>query len=147
MIIAVIGQNGYPTKRESLERLKQVLIDLVQKHTDSVFYFAYLDGYSKLCNGIIKELQGEYPQVKRVFIAPYEEYVPRQYGYDDFDEIITPEPCRMASRDRCINLRNKWIIENSDARLCFFTFELDRKHIYHKHELTINGESINLGTK
>ena len=147
MIIAVIGQNGYPTKRESLERLKQVLIDLVQKHTDIVFYFAYLDGYSKLCNGIIKDLQGEYPQVKRVFIAPYEGYVPRQYGYNYFDEIITPEACRMASRDRCINLRNKWIIENIDARLCFFTFELDRKHIYHRHELFITGESINLGTK
>lgn len=139
MIIAVIGQDGYPTDMRAIENLAHAIEGIIKDNEDCTFYYGFAEDYSKLCNDIVRGLQKTYACVQRVFVAPYDGFRLQ----DDFDAVIVPPICQSADIKHSINLRNKWMVEHADGRLCFACWH-DGDTILYEHRLVAKGKQIEL---
>ena len=97
-------------------RVRAEIIGLI--HSGIVqFLNGYMGGFDVLCARLVHELKKDYPYIKNFAVIPYLTHKIDREEY--FDEIIYPEGFEKYHFKAAIPKRNKYLVENSCAAVCY----------------------------
>ena len=101
--------------------IREQLIKLIENDNIYKFYSGNMGEFDHLCESIVRNLKNIYPNIKLYWIAPYNMQKineNRKYYIDQYDGIIIPNLGDVYYK-RKIGLRNRWMVDKSDAILCY----------------------------
>ena len=78
-----------------------------------------MGNFDWMCAKIVFELKKDYPQIRNYLVIPYLTYNILDKHF--FDSIIYPEGFEKYHFKSAIPARNKYLVENSSAALCYVT--------------------------
>ena len=71
MIVIFCGHRNASLSLEEEQNLVVVLRSTLKEHPDTVFYLGDYGAFDGRCNAILRDIQREYPKLKRIFVTPY----------------------------------------------------------------------------
>lgn len=102
-------------------KLREVLIDLIEKHYVDMFYVGNKGAFDRLVRSVLRELVQEYPQVNYTVVL---ERLPGKQSEDypeDFSDTMLPEGIEEVPPRFAIVWRNKWMLRQSDYVVTYVT--------------------------
>ncbi len=102
------------------ERVKAEIIGLIDRGIVQ-FLNGYMGGFDKMCARLVHGLQKDYPHIKNFAVIPYLTHKIDREDY--FDEIIYPDGFEKYHFKAAIPKRNKYLVENSSAAVCYVTHD------------------------
>ena len=125
MIVTFCGHHDifYGEKQE--RRLEEELRKVLQKSPDAVFYLGDYGSFDWLCNATLRQLQAEYPRLRRVFVTPYLDpgYTRFRYAREEYDEILYPFFTETVARRFAISARNRRMVDAADLVIAYVTHD------------------------
>ena len=120
MIVTFCGHRDILFKNGEEERLEEELRKVLEDSPDAVFYLGDYGKFDGLCNYTLRQLQKEYPLLRRVFVTPYldPEYAHFQYVDDYYDEVLYPFTDKVVKRF-AISKRNQWMVNQADLVIAY----------------------------
>ena len=101
------------------QRLRQVLIDLIENHNVDMFYVGNHGRFDAIVRSELRNLQLEYPQINYAVVLAY---MPgKQTEYDDYSDTMLPEGIESAHPRYAISWRNNWMLKQSDYVVTYIT--------------------------
>lgn len=119
------GHSNISNQEEIKIRLKNEIINLIEKENVTEFYNGYKGAFDSLCARTVNELKKDYPFIKSFWVLPY---MPREKDdYTDsllklFDESIYPDLENVHPRFAIVK-RNEWMVNNSDFLIAYVKHE------------------------
>lgn len=115
MIVTFCGHSDAILTSDEEKRLKDVILSVLKETPDAVFYLGGYGNFDNLCNRMLKEIQKEFPNLKRVFVTPYldPDRSVLKNAEGNYDEILYPFWDKIFPRS-AIEKRNRWMIDKSD---------------------------------
>lgn len=102
------------------ERAEKEIISLIEMGF-TTFYSGGMGDFDIICERIVRKFKKKNDKIKLYLILPYmksEINKDREYYKTLYDEIIVPD-LGNPHHKRAITVRNRWIVENSDAVLAY----------------------------
>ena len=123
MIVTFCGHRDIFFKNDEEKRLVEELRKILKEAPDAVFYLGDYGQFDTLCNYILKELQKEYPLLKRIFVTPYldPEYAHLKYAKGYYDEVLYPFTDKVVKRF-AISKRNQWMVNKADLVIAYVNY-------------------------
>ena len=121
-VCCFIGHRKIEKTPELLEKLINTVRWLIIEQGVSKFLFGDKSDFDDFCQEVVKELMGEYPHIKRVYVrTTYPELGEPYLGYilRDFEDTYVPEGVENAGVARYVE-RNQAMINASDY--CIFYY-------------------------
>ena len=120
MIVTFCGHKDIFFNSNEKTQLKDVLRTILKESPNTIFYLGDYGQFDSLCNRTLKELQKEFPLLKRIFVTPYlnPEYTHLQYANHYYDEILYPFTNKTLPRF-AISKRNQWMVDESDLIIAY----------------------------
>ena len=120
MIVTFCGHRDTVLSKGVKQQLEQVLRKVLEKAPNTLFYLGDYGRFDGLCNSVLKELQAEYPVLRRIFVTPYLDpsYGHFQYVYDYYDEVLYPFTDRVLKRFAIVK-RNQWMVDKADYVIAY----------------------------
>ena len=121
------GHSSISNQEEIKIRLKNEIINLIEKENVTEFYNGYKGAFDSLCARTVNELKKDYPFIKSFWVLSY---MPREK--DDytanllklFDESIYPDLENIHPRFAIVK-RNEWMVNNSDFLIDYVKHDWD----------------------
>lgn len=109
MIVTFCGHGNAVITPEEHKKLVGILFDILCETSDTTFYLGDYGVFDIHCNKTLKELQKEFPLLKRVFVTPYldEKYIKKRAG--EYDETLYPFSEKVPPKF-AIEKRNEYMI-------------------------------------
>ncbi|MBQ4443514.1 MAG: hypothetical protein II896_02495 [Clostridia bacterium] len=106
--------------KEEDQRLVDLLRSILAEHPDTLFYLGDYGDFDGTCNMILKKLQVEYPELKRIFITPYitPGYWHLEAAKERYDESIYPFEDSVLPKF-AISKRNEWMVDQADLVIAY----------------------------
>ena len=100
-------------------RLREILIDLIENHNVDMFYVGNQGRFDVIVQGVLRDLQHEYPQINYAVVLAY---MPgKQTEYDDYTDTMLPEGIESVHPRYAISWRNNWMLKQSDYVVTYIT--------------------------
>ena len=102
-------------------KLREVLIDLIEKYSVDMFYVGNKGAFDRLVRSVLRELVQEYPQINYSVVL---ERLPGKQNEDypeDFSDTMLPEGIEGVPPRFAIVWRNKWMLRQSDFVVTYIT--------------------------
>lgn len=98
-------------------KLREVLIDLIEKHAVDMFYVGQQGAFDGIVRSVLKELVLVYPHIRYAVIL--ERMPPKRDEFDtrDYSDTMLPEGIETVHPRFAISWRNKWMLKQSDYRI------------------------------
>ena len=97
------------------QRLREVLVSLIEKEGARLFYVGNEGSYDRLCQAVLAELQAVYSLEYTVVLA----YMPTKSEEGEGHPTLLPEAVARAPRRFAIDRRNGWLIAESDLAVTY----------------------------
>ena len=111
----------YGQQEEIVQRLRQVIIDLIEKGVDT-FYVGNHGEFDILSSKIACDLKTLYPHIQVVVVLCYPNEL--QYLKCKFTDFLMPEEVEVAPKRACIVKRNHWVVDNSDYVVSYIKYKI-----------------------
>ena len=111
----------YGQQKEIVQRLRQVIIDLIEKGVDT-FYVGNHGEFDVLSSEIACDLKKIYPHIQVVVVLCYPNEL--QYLKCKFTDFLMPEEVEVAPKRACIVKRNHWVVNNSDYIVSYIKYKI-----------------------
>ena len=120
MIVTFCGHGKISMSKEEDQRLVDLLRSILAEHPDTLFYLGDYGDFDGTCNMILKKLQVEYPELKRIFITPYitPGYWHLEAAKERYDESIYPFEDSVLPKF-AISKRNEWMVDQADLVIAY----------------------------
>lgn len=120
MIVTFCGHRDVFFQNGEEKRLEEELRKVLKESPDAIFYLGDYGRFDGLCNNTLRQLQKEYPRLRRVFVTPYlePEYAHFQYANDYYDEVLYPFTDKVVKRF-AISKRNQWMVNEADLVIAY----------------------------
>ena len=109
--------------RESPDFIKPLLEEEIRKLIKNEGYKEFLVGnqgqFDAMVYTTLKQLQGEYPTIRFYVVLAYMPGRNSENTMIDYTDTIFPEGLETVPKRFAISRRNKWIVENSNAVICY----------------------------
>ena len=109
--------------KESPDSIKPLLEEEIRKLIENEGYEEFLVGnqgrFDAMVYTTLKRLQSEYPSIRCYVVLAYMPGRNTEYTTIDYTDTIFPEGLETVPRRFAISRRNKWIVENSNAVICY----------------------------
>ena len=109
--------------KESPDSIKPLLEKEIRKLIENEGYEEFLVGnqgrFDAMVYTTLKRLQSEYPAIRCYVVLAYMPGRNTEYATIDYTDTIFPEGLETVPRRFAISRRNKWIVENSNAVICY----------------------------
>lgn len=109
--------------KESPDSIKPLLEEEIRKLIENEGYEEFLVGnqgrFDAMVYTTLKRLQSEYPSIRCYVVLAYMPGRNTEYATIDYSDTIFPEGLETVPRRFAISRRNKWIVENSNAVICY----------------------------
>ena len=109
--------------KESPDSIKPLLENEIRKLIENEGYEEFLVGnqgrFDTMAYSALKRLQTEYPAIRCYVVLAYIPGKKDEYSYVEYADTIYPEGLETVPRRFAISRRNKWIVENSNAVICY----------------------------
>ena len=102
-------------------KLREVLIDLIEKHAVDMFYVGQQGVYDAIVRSVLKELVSVYPHIRYAVVL---ERIPQkrdEFDTRDYSDTMLPEGIEAVHPRFAISWRNKWMIKQSDYVVTYIT--------------------------
>ena len=120
------GHSNISNQEEIKIRLKNEIINLVEKENVTEFYNGYKGAFDSLCARTVNELKKDYPFIKSYLVRAYMPKEKDSYEEDlykqIFDSTIYPE-IENVPRRLAILKRNEWMIDNSNFLIAYVKYD------------------------
>ena len=126
---------GHRTINETDElrtKITEAVERLITDENVDTFLFGSKSEFDRLCLGLVTELKGKYPHVKRIYVRAESPYINDDYlSYllKFYDETYYPEKLRGAGRAAYVE-RNKDMINNS--KYCIVYYDKQSLSVTHR---------------
>ena len=111
--------------KESPDSIKPLLEEEIRRLIESEGYDEFLVGnqgqFDAMVFSTLKSLKAEYPSIRYYIVLAYLPGEKDAYTTIDYTETIYPEGLESVPRRFAISRRNKWIVENSKAVICYIS--------------------------
>ena len=99
-------------------KLEETIERLIKENDDIRFYVGYNGGFDRMVIGALDRLKSKYRQINYSIVL----YTP-EFDKRDFTgvETIYPEGIENAPKRFALDRRNRWMVNNSDAVICYVT--------------------------
>ena len=97
------------------QKLREVLIFLIEKEGARLFYVGNEGGYDRLCQGVLAELQTQYCLAYTIVFA----YMPTHRDHGEGPPTLLPEVAALSPPRFAIERRNGWLIAQSDLAVTY----------------------------
>ena len=109
--------------KESPDSIKPLLEEEIRKLIENEGYEEFLVGnqgrFDAMVYSTLKRLQSEYPAIRFYVVLAYMPGRNTEYTTIDYTDTIFPEGLETVPRRFAISRRNKWIVDNSNAVICY----------------------------
>ena len=109
--------------KESPDSIKPLLEEEIRKLIENEGYEEFLVGnqgrFDAMVYTTLKRLQVEHPTIRFYVVLAYMPGRNTEYATIDYTDTIFPEGLETVPRRFAISRRNKWIVENSNAVICY----------------------------
>lgn len=117
-ICTFFGHRDAPKEIEGI--LKDIIIDLIEKHDVDVFYVGNNGSFDGMVRKVLKLLKLDYLHIDYYVVLAYFP-IKKEYDYNDYSDTILPDdlenvPCKYA-----IHKRNKWMLNDADYVVTYVT--------------------------
>lgn len=139
-------KNCYKVSEKLNGLLFGALSTVLVEDPDAVFYLGDYGEFDRKCNCVLKELQKEYPRLRRIFVTPYltPSYCRLRYASDDYDEILYPFSGVVIPK-YAIERRNEWMVDHSDLVIAYVDHEWGGAAKVLEYALRRKKRFVNLG--
>ena len=107
---------------ELINRLKDIIEDLIIDKKIDTFLFGSKSAFNELCLKIVTELKNKYSYIKRIYVRaefPYIDEKYESYLMTKYDETYYPE--RLLNAGRAVYVeRNYEMVDNSNYCVCYY---------------------------
>ena len=111
-ICAFLGNATVWNEQAVEEKLRQVLVDLIEKQGVTTFLVGTHGAFEVLSHHVVSDLAPTYPQIEIMLVLAYAEDLHRcRYA---FDGIQYPPAAETSYKRWCIAKRNDWIVRQTD---------------------------------
>ena len=102
-------------------RLREVLIDLIEKYDVDMFYVGQQGVFDGIVHSVLKELASVYPHIRYAVVL--ERLPPKRDEFDtrDYSDTMLPEGIETVHPRFAISWRNKWMLKQSDYVVTYTT--------------------------
>ena len=148
MIVTFFGHKDARLSGENKNKLTDVLRSVLLDVPNAVFYLGDYGNFDSCCNFALKELQKDFPLLRRVFVTPYLE--PDRYRLKTaaarYDEVLYPFACRVPPRF-AISRRNLWMADRADLIIACIDHDWGGAAKAVRYAVRKNKPCINLGSR
>ena len=124
-------------------RLQAVLEEQIISGT-YIFYVGNQGNFDAVARSVLKKLQQQYPKIQYSVVLAY---LPKKRDrYDDYSDTIYPDGMENTPYKFAISKRNRWMVEQSDACVCYINRTWGGAYNVVKYAQKKNLKVINLGT-
>jgi len=121
-ICCFFGHRKISVSDEFTEDLKNVILELITKHSVYTFLFGSRSNFDELCYNIVTEIRESYPCIKRIYVRaefPYISDTYRNYLLKKYEDTYYPEKILNAGRAVYVE-RNYEMIDKSDFGVIYY---------------------------
>ena len=125
MVVTFIGHRKLPENHDLYLRLKEIIINLIDKQNADTFLFGSRSAFDDLCLNVVTELKSIRPNIKRIYVRSSYSHISKNYEnylLEYYDETYIPEKVVRAGRAAYAE-RNFHMIDKAD--LCIFYYNKD----------------------
>lgn len=116
MTVTFFGHRDAPT--EIKEKLKGIIIDLIENHNATTFYVGNNGSFDLMVHSVLKESATLYPIEYNIVLA----YLPTAKADDILPEnTVYPEGLEAVPKRFAISKRNEWMLKQSDTVVAYIT--------------------------
>ena len=113
---------GHRDTPESIKpRLRETLVDLIEHHAVDTFYVGNQGGFDFMVRALLRELTGQYPQIRYAVVLAYLPGRREEFDSRDFSDTMLPEGIEAVPRRFAISWRNKWLVRHADFVVTYIT--------------------------
>ena len=115
MIVTFCGHKEKYYSSALTDALERRLRDILETDPRAVFYLGDYGDFDLTCNRVLRDLQGEYPHLRRIFVTPYlaPNYAHLNLHAEHYDEVLYPFTEKVMPRF-AISKRNRWMVDQAD---------------------------------
>lgn len=119
MTCAFFGHKETPVSVKSM--LEKEIRRLIENEGYDEFLVGNQGQFDAMVYTTLKRLQSEYPAIRFYVVLAYMPGRNTEYTTIEYMDTIYPEGLESVPRRFAISRRNKWIVENSNAVICYIT--------------------------
>lgn len=122
MKIAFIGHRKIEEKEVLRQKLKDSVINLIEKEGADTFLCGSRSEFNDLCYEVVTELKENYPRIRRIEVRALNEYIPQIYldiTLKYYEKTVFPE-CVSGAGYRSYIKRNEAMIDMCDILITYF---------------------------
>ena len=113
MTITFFGHSNTPQCIQV--KLKNVLIDLIEKNNATLFYVGNNGNFDSMVRKTLKDLKLNYSHINYTVVLAYIPYKQAKFDYTDYSDTMLPDNFENVPPKYAIIKRNRWMIEQSDT--------------------------------
>ncbi|MBO7292630.1 MAG: hypothetical protein J6V07_01705 [Clostridia bacterium] len=113
MTVTFFGHRDTPDSIR--QKLREVLICLIEKEGARHFYVGNEGAYDRICQAVLAELQKQYSLDYTVVFA----YMPTHQSHGEGPPTLLPEAAALAPPRFAIERRNAWLVSQSDLAVTY----------------------------
>lgn len=102
-------------------KLREVLIDLIEKHAVDMFYVGQQGAFDGIVHSVLKELASVYPHIRYAVVLERLPLKRSEFDTRDYSDTMLPEGAESVHPRFAISWRNKWMIKQSDYVVAYIT--------------------------
>lgn len=94
MVITFIGHRKLPENHDLYLRLKEIIINLIDKQNADTFLFGSRSAFDDLCLNVVTELKSIRPNIKRIYVRSSYSHISKNYEnylLEYYDETYIPK--------------------------------------------------------
>ena len=119
MTVCFFGHRDAPKSIQP--SLRALLVDLIEHESADRFYVGNHGTFDALVRATLRDLQVLYPHVVYAVVLAYLPTAKPSLSSEDFSDTIYPESIANAPKKFAVDRRNRWMLSQSDAAICYVT--------------------------
>ena len=117
--------------KDTEDRVYATLADLIQNEGYNTFYSGGMGEFDQICESAVRKLKKDYPHIK-LYRVIYKYKTNLDAVREIVDDIILPELEGFHYKEMILK-RNEWMIDSSDAVLCYIRRDFGGAYKTMKH--------------
>ena len=122
-MITFCGHRDISICRNEIDKISAFLIEKIRLYPDADFYLGGYGYFDDLIFSVLKKLKNDFPNIKLIFVSPYQEpsYNKLKAANERYDGTIYP-PLETVPKKYAISKRNEWMVDNCDLLMAYVKY-------------------------
>ncbi|MEE1279571.1 MAG: hypothetical protein UHH95_01925 [Oscillospiraceae bacterium] len=102
--------------------LREILVNLIKHNNADLFYVGNQGGFDFIVRKTLKELQGEFPDIRYYVVLAYMPEQKKEFDLSDYSDTIYPDGLESTPPRFAIAKRNQWMIKQADIVITYVNY-------------------------